>query len=469
MARTTVARSERRRMSPMRRREELMGYLLLLPFIIGFVGLWAGPVIASFVLSFFDYNVLRGGEFIGLKNYQLMFFDDWRFWHSLRITFSYVGVVVPASVIIGYIWALALNQQVKGLSFFRTAFYMPSIVPQIASAYLFWWLLNSQVGLVNAGLDAIGIDGPDWFFSTQWALPALYIMGLWTVGGNILLYLAAFQGVPSDLYDAAKVDGANVFQRFWNVTIPLTSPVIFFTFIIGMIINLQTFTGAFVITREDQPRLRCSTYSICTRTDGSISRWATRRVLPGYSSSSSSCLRGSHSRPLRVGSTTRVLSGKKVLPEPEPWHESMSRTPVQDRRLPSRPRVLQFTCPQEPRVGPALEPSQMVVIPARTGDTIHYRPGNGCRESNARPVGLGLVPSQGHGRQAATGMSDRYENRRSSSLSLVIRGIPSSFRPLDSSFRRKPESRGKGGTNHTQTLPTTKSHFHTLVCRRQPA
>ncbi len=249
MARTTVARSERRRMSPMRRREELMGYLLLLPFIIGFVGLWAGPVIASFVLSFFDYNVLRGGEFIGLKNYQLMFFDDWRFWHSLRITFSYVGVVVPASVIIGYIWALALNQQVKGLSFFRTAFYMPSIVPQIASAYLFWWLLNSQVGLVNAGLDAIGIDGPDWFFSTQWALPALYIMGLWTVGGNILLYLAAFQGVPSDLYDAAKVDGANVFQRFWNVTIPLTSPVIFFTFIIGMIINLQTFTGAFVITR----------------------------------------------------------------------------------------------------------------------------------------------------------------------------------------------------------------------------
>ena len=93
----------------------------------------------------------------------------------------------------------------------------------------------------------------------------------------------------------------------------------------------------------------------------------------------------------------------KVLPEPEPWHESMSRTPVRDRRLPSRPRVLQFTCPQEPRVGPALEPSHMVVIPARTGDTNHYRPGNGCRESNERPVGLGLVPSQGHGRQAATG------------------------------------------------------------------
>jgi multiple sugar transport system permease protein len=232
----------------MRRREELTGYLFIVPWALGFLVFTLGPMVASFVLSFFDYDVLRGGSFTGLNNYLTMFTGDEQSWHALKVSASYVAVVVPLSVAVGYLWALALNQKVGGLSFYRTAFYIPSLVPSIATTYLFWWILNSDLGLLNAFLAWFGLKGPDWFNDPNWALPAMYIMGLWAVGGNVILYLASFQGVPTEMYDAAKVDGANAWNRFRHVTIPMTSPVIFFTFITGIIGTFQTFTGPFIIT-----------------------------------------------------------------------------------------------------------------------------------------------------------------------------------------------------------------------------
>ena len=145
-------------------------------------------------------------------------------------------------------WRLLLNLKVKGLSFWRTAFYMPAVVPAMAVAYVFSWMLQSDVGLLNQSLRAIGLPGPKWFGDPNWVLAAFILMSAWAVGGTLLLYLSALQGVPTELYDASKVDGANAWRRFLNVTLPMTSPVIFFVFLTGMIGTFQVFTVAFVTT-----------------------------------------------------------------------------------------------------------------------------------------------------------------------------------------------------------------------------
>jgi multiple sugar transport system permease protein len=233
----------------LRTKEALTAYTLLLPWILGFVIFTAGPVLASLALSFTSYKILSPPRFVGLENYKVMFSgqDDW--WlKSLKVTVYYTFVGVPLQVILGYALALLLNQKVRGLSFWRTAFYMPAVVPAVAAAYVFAWTFDSQLGLVNGALRAIGIQGPKWFGSPDWVIPTFIILSLWGVGGGLVLYLSALQGVPTALYDAAKVDGANAWQRFWNVTLPMTSPVILFVFMTGIINSFQVFTGAYVIT-----------------------------------------------------------------------------------------------------------------------------------------------------------------------------------------------------------------------------
>jgi multiple sugar transport system permease protein len=149
---------------------------------------------------------------------------------------------------VGYGLALVLNQKVKGLSFWRTAFYMPAIIPSLAIAYLFAWMFNGDLGLINAGLGFFGIKGPGWFGSREWVLPAFILMHMWAAGGGLVLYLSALQSVPTALYDAAVVDGANALQKFWHVTLPMTSPVILFTFLTGLIGSFQVFTAAYAVT-----------------------------------------------------------------------------------------------------------------------------------------------------------------------------------------------------------------------------
>ena len=247
MSSASVTIQRRRGMTRREWRDTIDGYLGLLPWIIGFLAFTLGPMIFSVYVSFSRYEVLTPPEYIGLDNYVEMV-NDKLFWQSLKVTAIYVLGAVPINVIVGYSLALLLNKKAVGLSFWRTAYYMPAVVPGLATAYLFAWMFNSELGLINGALHSIGIQGPLWFGSREWVIPAFMLMHIWIAGGGLVLYLAALQGVPTTLYDAAVVDGAGAWQRFWNVTLPLTSPVVFFVFLTGMIGSFQVFTGGYVIT-----------------------------------------------------------------------------------------------------------------------------------------------------------------------------------------------------------------------------
>jgi len=233
--------------SPLARKEALEGLLGLLPWFLGFIAFTAGPLLFSTYISFTDFPILKGPRWVGLENYQSMVTDD-LFWKSLRVTAVYTLMAVPIGVIIGYAMALLLNQKIFGLAFWRTAYYVPAVVPAVAASYLWAWMFNPDFGVINGLLARIGVAGPKWFGSEQWVLPAFIIMNLWGAGGGLVLYLAAMQGVPTTLYDAAKVDGANAWQRLWHITLPMTSPVILFTFLTGLIGSVQVFTAGFLIT-----------------------------------------------------------------------------------------------------------------------------------------------------------------------------------------------------------------------------
>jgi multiple sugar transport system permease protein len=237
--------------SAARRRQNLYGYLFLTPWLLGFFGLFLGPGLASLYLSLTKYDVLSAPEFIGLKNYISMLTTDDLFWPSLRRTFYYACLGVPLGVLGSMSVAILLNTKVRGVTGYRTMFFMPSLVPIVASVVLWKWLLHSDFGIVNQALRDIGLsDPPAWFDDRRWAIPSLISMDLWrTVGGvQMLIFLAGLQGIPDELYDAAAMDGAGAWHRIRHVTIPLLTPTIFFNTVLGIIGNLQTFVAAFVAT-----------------------------------------------------------------------------------------------------------------------------------------------------------------------------------------------------------------------------
>ncbi len=244
----SVRHFSRPRSSRLARREALVAYLLLSPWLLGLLGFTMYPMLASLYYSFTNYVLLSGRRFVGLLNYRYMFRDP-LFLTSLRVTGEYVAVVVPVGIIIGYACALLLNNRVRFLKVWRTAYFLPSIVPAIAAAFIWSFMFNSQFGVVNGLLSHLGVQGPSWFGSTTWVLPAFIIMTLWTAGGGMILYLAALQQVPTALYEAASIDGANAWYRLVHVTLPMTSPVILFTFVTSMIASFQIFTAGFVITQ----------------------------------------------------------------------------------------------------------------------------------------------------------------------------------------------------------------------------
>jgi multiple sugar transport system permease protein len=234
--------------SPRVRRANIYAYLCLLPWILGFLGFTLYPVVASFYFSLTEYPILNGPTFIGLDNYKTMFFGDDLFWQALRVTVVYTLFVVPIGVVVGYSMALLLNQKVLGLAVWRTVYYLPSIVPAVASAYLWSWMFNPDFGLINGFLIFFGIHGPKWFGSETWVMPAFIIMALWGAGGGLVLYLASLQSVPTALNEAASIDGASSWDRMINITLPMTSPVIVFTLITGIIGTFQIFTAGYIIT-----------------------------------------------------------------------------------------------------------------------------------------------------------------------------------------------------------------------------
>jgi multiple sugar transport system permease protein len=232
------------------RREALEGYLCLAPWALGFLLFIAIPMVVSLGLSFTDSDILSPAKFVGLANYERAFFGDDRFWSSLQRTFYYALLVVPIGVVGSLMAALLLNQRLKGTTLYRTLYFLPHLTPTVAAALLWVWVLQPDFGLVNYLLEMVGIKGPAWFGSTEWAIPSLAMIALWNgIGGNrMMIFLAGLQGVPSELIDAAEVDGANTWQRFRHVTLPMITPTLYFNLVLGVIGALQVFTTALIAT-----------------------------------------------------------------------------------------------------------------------------------------------------------------------------------------------------------------------------
>jgi multiple sugar transport system permease protein len=229
------------------RREALAFYAFISPWLIGFLALTLYPMLASAYYSLTVYNVVDM-KFVGLQNFQELIADK-KFYWSLWVTAKYTLVGVPLGIASALAVAVLLNQKVPFLSFWRTLYYLPSVITGVAVAMLWQWVLNPEYGLFNyLVFDPLGIKGPRWFWSETWVIPAYWIMGLWGIGGTMVIYLAGLQGVPTALYEAAEIDGASSWQRFWNITIPMISPVILFTLITNLIGALQMFTQAYVIS-----------------------------------------------------------------------------------------------------------------------------------------------------------------------------------------------------------------------------
>ena len=239
-----------RRRDSMRSREALSGLAFVAPFIVGFVVFSALPMLASLVLSLTDFDPRRPGEvrFIGLGNYANMLRDPILL-ESLWVTVRFALLVVPLSLAFALAVAMLVNSTLlAGRSVFRTLFYMPMQIPIVASTVVWIGVLNASNGWLNYALEAVGIPGPNWLHSTIWVGPALALMGLWGIGNMMLIFLAGLQSVPSELYDAAKVDGAGPWGRFRHVTVPMISPVLFYNLIIALIATFQYFTQAYVIS-----------------------------------------------------------------------------------------------------------------------------------------------------------------------------------------------------------------------------
>ncbi|MBO9577215.1 MAG: sugar ABC transporter permease [Microbacteriaceae bacterium] len=231
-----------------RRRQALTGLAFAAPFLVGFSVFIAYPVAASGFYSFTDFNLFQPPEFVGLDNYARMA-DDERFWIALTNTLLLTVTGVPLSIIIAIAGAHLLNLPVRGQPLFRALVYLPSIVPIVVGGYLWRWLLNTEYGFINYFLGLVGIDGPGWLVEPEWTKPAIVLMSLWTVGGTMIIYLAALKEVPRELYEAAALDGANWWTKFRHITWPTLSPVTLFQVIVNVIAYLQIFTQPYLLAQ----------------------------------------------------------------------------------------------------------------------------------------------------------------------------------------------------------------------------
>ena len=230
------------------KREALYGYLFILPWIIGFIAFTAGPMIATLALGFYRTDFLSTSEYIGLEWYSSLLTDTLvhkAFWN----TAVYVFITVPAATILALSIAVLLNQGIRWQSLWRTVYYLPAVVSGVAVSLLWQWLYQPDVGLFNTILSYVGIEGPRWIFSEEWAMPSIILVALWGSGAPMLIFLAGLRGIPTALYEAAEIDGAGPIRRFFSVTIPLLTPTIFFNVVLNIITAWQVFTQALIMTR----------------------------------------------------------------------------------------------------------------------------------------------------------------------------------------------------------------------------
>ncbi len=234
-------------MSRLRQQEAVAGLLFVLPWLVSLVVFTAYPIFATAYLSFTDYSVLQAPKWIGLGNYDTIFNGDPAFWTSVYNSTFYALVSVPLGLAVSLALALVLNMRAAGIGVYRTLFYLPSVVPPVASTIVFLVLFEPRAGLINETLRALGLPGPAWFADPAWAKPGLIALSLWGIGSSTLIFLAGLQDVPASLLEAAAIDGAGPGQKFWHITLPLLTPVILFNLVMGIIYSFQVFTQAMVI------------------------------------------------------------------------------------------------------------------------------------------------------------------------------------------------------------------------------
>lgn len=243
---TSVGRRGRNRLS-LNQREAIACALFIAPAVLGFIAFAAVPLGISAWLSLTSYTLAGWPDYVGLANYQDLLGDE-LFWQAVRVSLTYAAFVVPLWMINSLGLALLLNQPLRGVSIFRAIYYLPAMLSGVAISMLWIWIFNARSGLLNAGLQLVGVDGPNWLGSEQWALTALILMSQWSVGWYLPIWLGGLQGIPTELYEAAEIDGAGWWRKLWSVTLPMLSPVILYNLVMNVIWAGQLFTEPLVMT-----------------------------------------------------------------------------------------------------------------------------------------------------------------------------------------------------------------------------
>jgi multiple sugar transport system permease protein len=222
------------------------GYMFIMPWILGMLLFTVGPILFAIYIGFTEWKVLTPPKFIGLKNYLDIFHDE-NFWNSLTVTVKYAAFAVPLGIVTSLTIAMLMNTEIKGIRIFRTIYYLPAVVSGVAVALLWRWVLDPEFGLINLLLAQIGIQGPGWLSDPDWVLPSYILMALWGAGGGMITYLVGLREVPKNLYEAAEIDGAGPITKFFKITLPLMTPILFYNLIMGIIGSFRKFTDAYIL------------------------------------------------------------------------------------------------------------------------------------------------------------------------------------------------------------------------------
>jgi len=228
-------------------------YMFIAPAVLLFLVFVVGPLIASFYWSFTDYSGITAAKWVGVQNYKNIFFHDPRFWKSIKNTILYTAGVIPAGVVLSLLLAIAVDQQIRFKNFFRIVYFIPAVTSVIALSVIWKWLFaGEKYGLINYFLILIGLKPIDWLMSPTWTMPAIIIMSIWAgLGYNMILFLAGLQTIPTSVYEAADIDGANIWDKFWHITLPLLKPTMVFVVIMGFIASFQVFERIYIMTETE--------------------------------------------------------------------------------------------------------------------------------------------------------------------------------------------------------------------------
>lgn len=243
--RVEPARSSGRRRLP----RWWVGYVFISPWLIAFLLFEAYPIFSGFYHSFTDWTATGKAEkFIGLDNYIEAFTRDPLYWKAVSNTIYFIGVSVPLGIVVAFALAMMLNAKIRGSTIYRTIYYLPSVVPAVAAVIVWIFIFETRRGILNFILELLGLPVIRWLSDPAWAMPALIIMSLWSIGASMIIFLAGLQGIPPELYEAAEVDGANGWHNLWRITVPLMTPTIFFNLVMSLVAAFQAFNNAFIMT-----------------------------------------------------------------------------------------------------------------------------------------------------------------------------------------------------------------------------